>query len=137
MSTNRRWTLSLAVANGGALAAIAARLVSDNRSEAVAALLMPSCWLFAVGLLSAGLINVITVHRYELARTYWTTLQNRFEEEVEGAEMPDLDLEPGLFWWKVETAAEWVSAACFAGGLLYPMAVMCHRYLTSASGFYP
>ncbi|WP_122467088.1 hypothetical protein [Brevundimonas lutea] len=44
IAMNQRWVLWLAVANGAALAALAAKVV-DGGSEAVAALIMPSCWL--------------------------------------------------------------------------------------------
>lgn len=134
IKANARWVLALAVGNGAALAALSARLVSGP-SEAVAALLMPSCWLFALGLLAAGGVSVVSAYRWEVAAQDY----GRTEEDYHAGKPYGTTYEKVVnkVWFWVEASFEALAACCFAAGLLYPMAVLCHRYLTSGSGFYP
>ena len=135
VSANQRWVLSLAVGNGAALAAVVAKII-DVKTESLTALMMPSCWLFAVGLLCVGAVTPITAERHRIAVDMWKSYTRSFRE---GEDLvPDsakLDRDRRLFW--IEMALEWASAAFFALGLLRPLAILTLRYFSSESGFFP
>ena len=135
LAANRRWVLSLAVGNGAALAALTAKLI-DAESEIQAALLIPSCWMFALGLMSSGLVAPITAQRHLLAHQGWKAWTVEFRKGHQLARDERLDRQDRS-WYRCELALEVVAATSFAAGLLYPLIVLCHRYLTSGHGFFP
>ncbi len=135
IAANQRWVLSLAVANGAALTALAAKLV-DSRSEYLAALVMPSCWMFAAGLVCAGLVSPLTAKRHSIAWTIWKTYTLSFRRGEALEEPSELkSQEDRLF--RAETVLEWSAAALFFAGLMSPLASLGFRYLFSGQGFYP
>lgn len=135
ISANQRWVLSLAVANGAALTALAVKLV-DSRSESLAALVMPSCWMFAVGLIAAGVVTPLSAKRHALAWQIWSKYTVAFRKGEQLEEPSNLKADEEKLY-RIETALEWLAAALFAAGLLWPLATLCLRYLATGQGFYP
>ncbi len=135
VTANYRWTLSLAVANGASLAALAAKLI-DTKSEMLTALLMPSAWLFVVGVACAGATTPIGSHRHYLAHQIWKGHTVAFREGV-ASEVDPNTRQKDQWLYRLENLLEWTSASCFVIGVSYPLAVLCHRYLTSGHGFFP
>lgn len=131
---SERWVLWLAIGNGVGLLSISGKLI-DRKSEFWTALLMPSCWLFAAGILAAGCIAPITVRRHELARHLWLSRTVNFSE---GKAWQDLSSEEkarekGLL--TVESLLEYASGAAFLFGLVYPLIAISIRYLCSGHFF--
>jgi hypothetical protein len=134
-AVSQRWVLWLAIGNGAALAAIGAKLV-ETRSEALAALLMPSCWLFLVGLVAAGSVAPITLKRHQLSVQKWREWTVAFRKG-QPLQSPAATIKADERLRGREVCLEWIAAASFVGGVAYPLIVMCHRYLTSGHGFFP
>ncbi len=131
---NERWILWLAIGNGVALVSIASTLI-DKTTEALAALLMPSCWFFALGLIAAGATAPFAMKRHHLARNLWRqwTINYTSGEELQSMSKQDEAMENHLY--KFEVTLEIVAAASFAFGLLYPLATLCIRYLCTGRFF--
>lgn len=134
-AVSQRWVLWLAIGNGAALAAVGAKLL-DAQSEVLAALLMPSCWFFFVGLVCAGAVGPITIRRHEISLAQWRkwTVAFRKGEALQAADSSH-DADAKLY--KIEAGFEWASAVSFVLGAGYPLTVLCLRYLTSGHGFFP
>ncbi|MBU1346724.1 MAG: hypothetical protein KKA16_07210 [Alphaproteobacteria bacterium] len=130
-----RWAVSLAVANAGALLALASRILSASK-EAEIAFLMPSCWMFTVGLLSIGIAQPIRSRRQGLSAQIWDCYLKQFRRGLPLTEPTDIENPNGRLL-TFENRLEWASAALFAGALVYPLATLCMRYLTSGAGFLP
>lgn len=135
VSSNQRWVFSLAVGNGAALAAVVAKII-DAKSEALAALMMPSCWMFAVGLLCVGLVTPITSSRHRLAVEIWKDYTTSFRKsDILLADEVKFEKDKKLMG--LEIALEWSAAALFALGVLRPLAILTIRFFSSGSGFFP
>lgn len=135
VSSNQRWVLSLAVGNGAALAAVVAKII-DAKSEALAALMMPSCWMFAIGLLCIGMVAPITSSRHRLAVEIWKGYTASFRKsEILVSDEVKFDKDKKLM--SLELTLEWSAAVLFALGLLRPLAILTFRFFTSGEGFFP
>lgn len=132
---SRRWALSLSIGNGGALVALGGKML-DADTEGLMALAMPSAWCFALGLIAAGILSPITSRRHRLARDVWRRHLLRFRAGRPLVEPSQAENGEGPLLY-AEVAFEWTSAVLFVAGLLYPLAVLSHRYLTSGHGFLP
>lgn len=126
--------LSLAVGNGGALVLLGGKVLEEG-TEALTALAMPSCWLFAVGLLIAGALNPLAAWRANIE----TRIFEGWMMQLVDADRPSPNLRKVLLarLYKTEVACELISGACFVIGLIYPLAVLSIRYLHSGQGFFP
>jgi uncharacterized membrane protein YdcZ (DUF606 family) len=102
----KRFTLWLAVGNGGGLIAVGARF-PEQLSAPLTSVLFPSLWAFAIGLISAGLFNFI--------------LMGMFARQRNGKRATMAD---GVVSF-LPAAASMIS---FAFGLLYPLVVLSIRY---------
>lgn len=124
-----RWLIGLAVANGGALTALSAKLLDvlgqpdTMEARAAVALALPSLWLFIVGFVAVGLAALAELLRNQQAvREAHRSLRIRahYPESVTHDGLGD---NPILSW-----AVELTSAGCFVAGLIYPVAVLGVRY---------
>lgn len=132
--TGDRWMLSLAIGNGGAFLALGARVL-DKASEAGTALAMPSLWLFAVGLVLAGINPFIEAQRTLLHARAWERAVEVFDEDRDEQEDPGIQkLDDRIYAFQM--GLELTSGLAFVGGLFYPLVVLSHRYLTSGHGFF-
>lgn len=124
-----RWILGLSVANGGALAALAAKildllgLASTDQSRAVAALSLPSLWFFVAGLALAGMAGLqeILRNQRELSSAHQSI---RIQQHIKGSITQDQLEAPNILGWSLEVA----SGLAFFGGLTYPLVVLGIRY---------
>lgn len=135
VAANQRWVLSLAVGNGGALAAVVAKLI-DAKSELIAGLMMPSCWFFAVGLLCVGGVAPITASRHRLAVDIWKEYTAAFRrgDPIIG---DDEKFRRDKRLMTLELVLEWSAAVFFTLGLIRPLAILTYRFFTSGEGFFP
>ena len=135
VAANQRWVLSLAVGNGGALAAVVTKLI-DSKSELIAALMMPSCWFFAIGLLCVGGVAPITASRHRLAVEIWKGYTTAFRQgdPIVG---DDEKFKKDKRLMTLELALEWLAAIFFALGLIRPLVILTYRFFTSGEGFFP
>jgi hypothetical protein len=133
--TNDRWVLSLAIGNGGAFLALGGRVL-EKANEAGTALAMPSLWLFAAGLFAAGINPFIEAQRALWQSRSWERSIERLDADLqdEGDDPQAARLDRHLYVF--QTGLELFSAAAFAAGLVYPLIVLSHRYLTSGVGFF-
>lgn len=103
----RRWVLWLALANAGGLTAVTTR-ITDDMKAAPAYLLLPSAWLFAIGL-------------FAIAITAWTR-QRRSHIVFNYFENPPKWYFPTVDRYaKQEDIAEFTSAASCAAAVLWPL----------------
>lgn len=123
---SRRWAFSLAVANAGALAAFGSKLI-DGTAGHLTALAVPSCWLFAVGLLAAGALNPIVSKRHRLSRDVWRGHLKNFRKGLPLVEPTEAESGEGLLL-RAEILFEWIAALCFAAGLTRPLAILTLRF---------
>ncbi len=126
MQRQHQWTLGLAVGNGGALAALAAKCLNDL-SQPVVGLVFPSMILFAVGLGLAGstpALDILQLDR-QADRVVQSIADLESDPKAQMEEFYDVGLWSELDRWKVELA----SAAAFGLGVAYPLFVLLGRYL--------
>ncbi|WP_297804285.1 hypothetical protein [uncultured Brevundimonas sp.] len=131
---NERWILWLAIGNGVALVSVSSKLI-EKATESLVALLMPSCWLFALGLIAAGATTPSTLKRHHLSRKLWRQWTISFRNGEELQPMPQNDEATEKFLYKFEITLEILAAAFFALGLLYPLATLCMRYFCTGRFF--
>jgi len=130
----RRFHLILGLGNGGALAVVAGRitektseLMTENAAVSVA-MMVPSAWLFALGLILAGAVAVQNLARKE-ARVYTANgllLTKNFLISVP------------QFRWHTFVGTHilgLVSAGLWVAGILYPLGVLAKGYFTVGGRF--
>ena len=103
----RRWVLWLALANAGGLTAVTTR-ITDDLKAAPAYLLLPSAWLFVIGL-------------FAIALTAWTRQRRSHVSFIHHWDQPAWYSERILRWAKQEDVAEFTSAAACAAAVLWPL----------------
>lgn len=124
-----RWILGLAVANGGALTALSAKILDaiatkpTPEARAAFALAYPSLWFFVIGFTAVGCIAVSELlSNHTMIRKAHRSL--RFRAHNPGAvtidEIPPITIKAWAF--------EAISALSFIGGLTYPLTVLAIRY---------
>jgi hypothetical protein len=132
-----RWTLGLAVANGGALTALSAKALevlskpADGVAKAVVALIVPSMWLFVVGFLASGAIAALEIRKNQKE----VKLAHRsLKAHAARSDIITLDVieSPGWKGWALEA----FSAFCFLAGVVYPLLVLGLRYLQKGEFFW-
>ena len=131
-----RYHLALAVGNGVGLltfgGAILQLLQTEANKEAGIALLMPSCWLFVLGLMSAGLIPAIQGEAYAVLRR--SLLESvRPANGVGYAWVKTAYKQKAVWLGRVEDWLGKIAAASFGFGLAYPLLLLSKRYLMSGS----
>lgn len=131
MQSNSRWSLSLAIANGGALVAIAGHLLSKEATENSVALIFPSAWMFVVGLISAGLLPFLALKRAERVHLHWTSY--KLITETIGIPPPEDRLieKNSRLITAMENFLEWAAALSFIAGLVYPLVLMSMKYIST------
>lgn len=114
-----RWTLSLAVANGGGILAVSSQLMSKDVTVEIASSLLPAAWAFAVGLILVGLGKGLA-HYSALFSALGFEWIIKKAKQTGRAGVGDTSLFfESLFWGQV--VAEVVAAAAFIGGVTYPL----------------
>lgn len=113
----QRWTLWLSLGNAGGLAAVASK-ITDKLDPAVTPVLLPSAWLFTVGLLATGGLGLSKRLRLDWTQRNYAAFQSG-DTAVEKANNLALGLEYTL---------EGVAVAALVLGLLIPLLQISSRY---------
>lgn len=123
-----RWILGLLAGNGAGLVTSAAPIIAQLDKPQIVALLLPSCWMFAAGLVLAGLGPGLEVVRHSCSASWLYARMKR------AAGSPDVVIAPpwqkpvldGLYLseWTVELLA----CLLFVGGLLVPLATISRAF---------
>lgn len=124
-----KWLLGLAIANGGALTALSAKTLDvigkpvDATAKAAVALAVPCLWLFVVGFIAVGaaLLQELIRNQNGAYFAHRTLTLHAARQDI-----TTLDTF-GRPTWKA-WLPELLSAACFVGGLMYPLLVLGLRY---------
>jgi len=122
ISFEAKWAVALAVGNGGALAALAAKVLSDVGGEAVP-LIFPSAWLFASGLICAGAMPMDGIRGLRRERSL--VVEHIAKTESGQATIFDGNARP-MKW--LDHGLGISAAVMFVAGLLYPLSVLTLRY---------
>ena len=124
-----RWSLFLAVGNGAALTALGSKVIDVLAGEptqpgkTLLALAFPSIWLFALGLVAAGVIPFFELlHVAEKIRSQRQSL--RHVESGGDSLEPDVTQWDNIWAWTPEILA----ALLFTAGLLWPLVRLTSRF---------
>ena len=130
-----RWTLSLAVANGAGVVAVATHMLSAGATEASIALLMPTAWMFVIGVTLAGCMPALAAARHAQEHQAWELHDIWAEESMVPPPTSGVEELEGTIsaLRKIEVVLGLSAAALFFGGMVYPLAVLVHRYNTIGS----
>lgn len=120
-----RWVLWLGIGNAGGTVFVVSHMVADLTARA-AYLLLPSAWLFALGLLAIGASVWTDVRHGQLMRRAWDNRDFDGDAAPPPPKITDL-LGP------MSGALEVVAVLLFCAGVLYPLAVVSIRYLCAGS----
>lgn len=115
-----RWSLGLAVGNGGGLLATGGQIIAKASEPEIVALLLPSCWLFAVGLLCAGAGPGLLVARHGLAAKFLDEKISRANNNGRGEDRADEQSWLKLLF-RLELATEIAAGVLFAAGVIVPL----------------
>lgn len=124
-----RWLLWLAVANAGALTALASKQLEalskagNDEAYAAFALIHPSMWFFFFGIIAAAVAALQELfNNMNEAKSLHNSL--RIMQNQPGS----VSYQPFNFPTLRQWLPEIMSAACFLGGLAYPLIVLAVRY---------
>ncbi len=117
-----RWALWLGIANAGGLVAVSGH-IADKLDHPIAYLMLPSCWMFAVGLLFAGLMTALRSWR---GRVYLAGYDLTGADAVRNYRHAQ---RIGL----LEDACGGVAGLLAAVAVLYPLAVVTIRYMETGA----
>ena len=124
----QRWLLSVAVANAGALLATASIMLDPAKRTWM---VVPSAWLFLIGLALAGVLPVFAVARHDnLAQVRWSqTRSNAFRIRHKGNELTEEEyrVEVGdmaKLFRRITRILSAASALCFFSGAVCGLALL-------------
>lgn len=127
-----RWSLFLAVGNGAALTALGSKIIDvlagepTRTAKTLLALAFPSIWLFALGLVAAGVIPFFELlgmaEKVRLQRQSLRHVESGLGDSYE----PDVSQWDSLWAWTPEILA----TLLFMAGLLWPLVRLTSRFFT-------
>lgn len=114
-----KWTLSLAVANGGGMLAITNQLMSKDVTAAIASSLVPAAWAFAAGLILVGIGQGLAHISAAFSAIGFEGMIKQAKQIGEAGVGDTSRFYDGLFWAQV--TAEAIAATLFVVGVIYPL----------------
>lgn len=129
----RRWSLSLAIANAAALLGVSSVVIDGGQRPPEWQLLLPSAWLFVIGVACAGLIPLLRSLYFEEERGWaWAIaraqalgghgwVRTTEDEEEDSDQLRKLHADRRDRFGKLAIWTERISAATFTLGLLLPL----------------
>lgn len=132
---NKTWSISLSVANGTGLVALGSTIVKADKIDLWLATL-PAMWIFAAGIIVAGLIPLFQSKMHENMSQSFSILQILSQYTQDGIIPSNFDQQREenrrhghrvAKFYKLSQASTYISSVLFSLGVLWPLTILTFK----------